>query len=264
MEGMATLADKSVDHVICDPPYEAEAHNLQRRTKDAKNGNAGGHDGRVAGVFAVSFEPITEAVRDAVCREAARVVRRWAIFFCQSEAVAAWRASLSVAGLGWKRAAIWVKPDAQPQLTGDKPGVGYESIAIAHPAGRSRWNGGGRVGVYVFNKNADDKQRFGHPTQKPLALMEQLVRDFTDPGELVCDPFAGSGTTGVACKRLGRNFIGWEKDPKFHAAAVKRIDAAREQFQLPRLPKAKQTGMVLHAPGAEAVNAILDLQEATK
>jgi hypothetical protein len=68
----------------------------------------------------------------------------------------------------------------------------------------------------------------------------RLVSDFTDPGELVCDPFAGSGTTAVACKRLGRSFIGWEKDATFHAAALKRIEAAREQFQLPRFPKAKQ------------------------
>ena len=80
-----------------------------------------------------------------------------------------------------------------------------------------------------------------HMTEKPLPLMEALVRDFTDPGELICDPFAGSGTTGVACKRLGRRFVGWERDPKFHAAAVKRLDAAREQYELvQRGPKPKQ------------------------
>jgi len=66
---------------------------------------------------------------------------------------------------------------------------------------------------------------------KPPALMESLVRDFTDPGELICDPFAGSGTTGVACLRLGRRFIGWERDPKYHAVAVKRLRAAREQLR---------------------------------
>ena len=72
----------------------------------------------------------------------------------------------------------------------------------------------------------------GHETQKPVALMSALVRDFTDPGELVCDPFAGSGTTGVACIRLGRRFIGWERDPKYFAVAVKRLTAARGQLRL--------------------------------
>jgi len=79
--------------------------------------------------------------------------------------------------------------------------------------------------------------------------MEALVRDFTDPGDLVLDPFAGSGTTGVACKRLGRRFLGWEKDPKYHAIAVKRIDAAREQYVLPisREPEPRQADLIAKA-----------------
>lgn len=71
-----------------------------------------------------------------------------------------------------------------------------------------------------------------HETQKPLVLVESLIRNFTDPGELVCDPFAGSGTTGVACIRLGRRFVGWERDPKYHAIAVKRLSATQEQLGL--------------------------------
>jgi site-specific DNA-methyltransferase (adenine-specific) len=49
--------------------------------------------------------------------------------------------------------------------------------------------------------------------QKPLALMDVLVRLFSEPGELILDPFAGSGTTGVAALRLGRRFVGWEMNP---------------------------------------------------
>jgi site-specific DNA-methyltransferase (adenine-specific) len=253
LEGLKGLADKSVDHVICDPPYEAEAHTLQRRTKDAKNGHnarteADGSRGRLPGVHAVSFDPITDEVRCEVAAQMARVTRRWMLVFCQAEAVAAWRAAFNDAGAKYRRPMVWVKPDAQPQLTGDCPGMGYETIVAAHAVGlgRSRWNAGGKVGVYVYNKNSDEQgaPRL-HPTQKPLALMAALVSDFTDPGELVCDPFAGSGTTAVACKRLGRSFIGWEKDPKFHAAAVKRIENAREQYVLPmRGPKPKQAKLI--------------------
>ena len=82
----------------------------------------------------------------------------------------------------------------------------------------------------MLNRGGNDARV--HTTQKPDSLMEALVRDFTDPGDLICDPFAGSGTTGVAAIRLGRRFIGWEKSPQYHAIAVKRLMAAREQLEL--------------------------------
>lgn len=241
ISGLASLGDASVDHVITDPPYEAEAHTLQRRLK-----RAGG--ARVE-ECPLDFAEIDPAIRDAAAAEFVRVARRWVVVFCQAEAVQAWRASLEAAGAVYKRACVWVKPDAQPQLTGDRPGMGYESIVVAHAAvGRSRWNAGGKVGVYVENKtpgwqkDATNGVRNPHPTTKPLGLMESLIRDFTDPGELIADPFAGSGTTGVACKRLGRRFVGWERDPKYHAIAQKRIDGVREQLGLfrERGPEPKQ------------------------
>jgi DNA modification methylase len=231
---MASLGDKSVDHVITDPPYEAEAHTLQRRTKETFGSQVGGGDTRGCAVKAVDFEPITQEIRDNSSIQFARAASHWVLVFCQAEAVGDWKRSLVAAGATWKRPCIWVKPDGQPQLSGDRPGMGYESIAAAYADyARSSWNGGGRHGVYVFATKSDpDVMRTGHPTQKPLALIEKLVRDFTDPGDLILDPFAGSGTTGVAAIRLGRRFIGWEKDPKYHAIAVKRLTAAREQLEL--------------------------------
>jgi DNA modification methylase len=59
-----------------------------------------------------------------------------------------------------------------------------------------------------------------------------LLEDFSDVGELVLDPFAGAGTTAVACKELGRAFVGWELDAGHHAAALRRLDATREQGRL--------------------------------
>lgn len=241
LAGMKELEAGSVAHVLSDPPFESEAHTLQRRVK--RGPSIGTGDGRVAAIEALSFPPITETERVAFAVEAARVARRWVIVFCQAEAVAVWRDTLEAAGLVYRRACVWVKPDAQPQLSGDRPGMGYESMVCAHQPGRSKWNAGGKVGVYQFNKN--ENERHQHPTQKPLPLMEALVRDFTDPGELVLDPFAGSGTTGVACKRLGRRFLGFERDPKFHAAAVKRLDNTSQQYAFaPRLMKPKQTKML--------------------
>lgn len=66
-----------------------------------------------------------------------------------------------------------------------------------------------------------------HPTEKPVALCEWLIRTYTDPGETVLDNCMGSGSTGVACIRTGRNFIGMEKNPEDFAAAEKRIAQAK-------------------------------------
>ena len=69
-----------------------------------------------------------------------------------------------------------------------------------------------------------DKQRSKlHPTQKPVALCEYLIRTYTNPGDLVLDNCMGSGTTGVACLNTGRRFIGVEKDPLIFDVASKRI-----------------------------------------
>ena len=62
-----------------------------------------------------------------------------------------------------------------------------------------------------------------HPTQKPVELMAYLIRKVTQPGDTVLDPFMGSGTTGVACAQLGRDFIGIEIDPNYVAIAKKRL-----------------------------------------
>ena len=66
-----------------------------------------------------------------------------------------------------------------------------------------------------------------HPTQKPLDLMEWLVRTYTNPGDKVLDPFAGSGSTGAACVTLGREFVGVELDPTYHAIATRRVANAQ-------------------------------------
>jgi site-specific DNA-methyltransferase (adenine-specific) len=74
-----------------------------------------------------------------------------------------------------------------------------------------------------------DKQRSAlHPTQKPLALMEYLVRTHTNPGDVVLDNCMGSGTTGVACVKHGRSFIGMEKESGYFAIAAGRLAAIKE------------------------------------
>ena len=70
-----------------------------------------------------------------------------------------------------------------------------------------------------------------HPTQKPVAVMEWTIC-FAKDCHIICDPFMGSGTTGVACVNLGRKFIGIEKDPEFFDIACQRIQEALNQPRL--------------------------------
>jgi site-specific DNA-methyltransferase (adenine-specific) len=71
-----------------------------------------------------------------------------------------------------------------------------------------------------------------HPTQKPVALMEYLIETYTNVGETVLDNCMGSGTTGVACKHLNRNFIGIELDPNYFEIAKNRIENEQTQLTL--------------------------------
>jgi site-specific DNA-methyltransferase (adenine-specific) len=75
-----------------------------------------------------------------------------------------------------------------------------------------------------------------HPTQKPVELMEYLVRTYSNPGEIVLDNTMGSGTTGVACVNTGRNFIGIELSPEYHSIAERRIADARLRLERPHMP----------------------------
>ena len=68
-----------------------------------------------------------------------------------------------------------------------------------------------------------------HPTEKPVGLLEYMIRTYTDEGEIVLDSCMGSGSCGVACQHLGRNFIGIEKDTGYFEAAKKRIEEAAKQ-----------------------------------
>ena len=75
-------------------------------------------------------------------------------------------------------------------------------------------------------------EKYDHPTVKPIKLMKTLIQRMTQPNDTIFDPFMGSGTTGVACVQLGRNFIGCEIDPDYFKIAEKRIHEATLQPSL--------------------------------
>ena len=208
-----------VDHVISDPPYEAVMQNKWGvLSRNAPSSHVRHEE--------IGFDAIDE-IREDVARAVAAACGGWAVLFCMAEGVRAWRDALEAAGVRYKRAMVWIKPDAMPQFNGQGPSTGHEMMVSAWcGGGHSSWNGGGRPGVFTYNKNTPDSV---HPTQKPLPLMRQLVHLFSNDGQTVLDPFMGSGTTGVACVQQGRPFVGIERNPDHFASACKRIEQAQRQ-----------------------------------
>jgi site-specific DNA-methyltransferase (adenine-specific) len=204
------------DHVFSDPPFGNTATHASHLSKITLR------DGTPAGQ-ALGFDGISRETLVALATTWCDTAERWVVFTCEWKDAHA----LDEAGL-LVRLGIWRKPDGAPQFTGDRPGTGWEAVAICHRKGRKRWNGGGKHGVWTVPKGCGD----GHPTQKPVRLYMEWLTDFTQPADHVLDPFMGSGTTGVACVQLGRRFTGIELDPDYFDIACRRIDEATRQPRL--------------------------------
>ena len=216
---LESLADGAVDHVITDPEYNERTHKGaicgtaqpdggQRTIRDG--GPMGGSRGRKSrkAVLGVNFKALEEAKAPGLAGQFVRVAKRSALVFCAFEQMWLYE---SGAPKAWIRSGIWDKVAPSPQLTGDRPGQGGEGIAILHRPGRKRWNGGGKAAMWrcLAPKGS---ARPDHPTPKPVKLLIDLVNDFTDSGEVVLDVRAGSCSTGIACLRRGRRFIGFENN----------------------------------------------------
>lgn len=204
------------DAVITDPPFSAVTHDGARANdgRPARPGRAGILRPRKI----VTFESFTPEDLRAVLS----LLRpnRWCV------ASIDWAHALPLRerppeGLRFVRLAAWLKTNGTPQLTGDRPTQGWEAIAILHAdaPGRMRWNGGGRSANYTGPR----VHRATWPTEKPEGLIRHLVGLFTDPGETVLDPFAGSGVTLAVAHALGRKAIGIEIDPAACEVAIARL-----------------------------------------
>jgi site-specific DNA-methyltransferase (adenine-specific) len=225
MDILPTLG--KVDAVITDPPYEAEAHTKDRRLLGKQESGE-----RTVEYGALDFCMMNEDLRQNSTFYSQQICSGWMLTFCQAEAVSLWRDAHEAAGAKYKRAMVWIKPDGAPQFTGDRPGMGYESIVASWcGTGRSQWNGGGRHGVFKHPQR-DNNSPKQHMTQKPIALMRELLQLFSNVSQTILDPFMGSGTTGVAAIQLGRKFIGIEREPKYFDIACQRIEQAAAQGKL--------------------------------
>lgn len=205
-----------VDAIVTDPPYAARTH---AGARTAVNDNDGGR-------VLVTFEALEAQQFTEVTRLMLGAADRWLVMTCDHA-----HAALLFDWPEFIRLGAWVKHAPMPQLTGDRPGSGHESIAILHGAGKKRWNGGSKAAIWRHTVLKDPAACLV-PTQKPLPLVADLVADFTEAGSPVCDPFMGSGTTGEACVAQGRPFIGIEINEERFAIACTRIENAQRQGRL--------------------------------
>lgn len=234
VEWMKTIDDRSVDVLITDPPYSEAVH--ARSIRRTYLTDVAEQPCRRLRKHEFGFEHLSPELRKACAEQFARITKRWVLVFSDTEMAHAWKEDLEAVRLEHVRYGFWLKDRAMPQISGDRPGSRVEQLTIAHRKGRKQWNGGGLGNVWqhpvVANCNGQRNDRV-HTAQKPESLMLELVELFTNPGELVCDPFSGSGTTGVAALRLGRRFVGCELNPEYASIARDRLTA-------------EETGSTLH------------------
>ena len=218
-----------VDHVIADPPYEDELHEAIGRIRR--------NDGQQM-IQSLGFDGVN-ASRAKIAAASVAACSGWVILFTLAEGVREWRDDLQAAKAKFDTTCFWVKPDSAPRFNGQGPARGAECFVTAWAgSGYRSWNAGGKRGVYTHCVNGSARHGT-HPTEKPASLMRELLGDFTNAGQTICDPFMGSGTTGVAAMQLGRKFIGIEIDPGYFDIACKRIEEAWRQPRLFEEPKRK-------------------------
>lgn len=215
------LKGVEVDSLICDPPYGAKTHDGH---------DAGASGARAAGLYKgkpvgslSSRRPLGYAmwtpddVREFVASWAPRTAG-WMVCFTSHDLCPVYAEAMEAAGRYVFAPLPWFSPGSRVRLSGDGPSSWTCWMMVSRPrrAPYAKW--GTLPGGYMTPPEACEVVG-----GKPLGLMSAIVRDYSRPGDLVCDPFCGSGTTAIAALQEGRRFVGSEAKPEHHAIAMRRI-----------------------------------------
>lgn len=210
----------SVDLVLIDPPYEVS------RDTNFQSGEATGRDTdrfRVSMDFGDWDQNFTGL--DIVAKEAYRILRPGGTFICFYDLwkITTLKSYFDAAGFKQIRFIEWVKTNPVPINSKVNYLTNAREIAVVGvKGGKPTFHSEYDNGIYEF-PICHDKGRF-HPTQKPVALMEELIRKHTNVGDMVVDCFAGSATTAVAAYNTERNFNGCEISPEYYEKSMKRLE----------------------------------------
>ena len=203
LELMKGIPDGSIDMVLCDPPYGMAFQSGYRTIRYEKiKGDQSLHwlDDFVEEIFRVSKDNTAHYM------------------FCSFHHIDTFKQAIQKR-FKVKNIITWVKNNtSMGDLKGDfAPKT--EFIIFFHK-GRRLINGKRDSNVFEYSKTRNEL----HPTQKPVDMTEYMLSKFSDEGDVILDPFMGSGTTGVACINTNRKFIGIELDKEYFNIAKKRIE----------------------------------------
>lgn len=218
LEILPTLAPGSVDAVVTDPPYEIRG----------KFGESSSYYGLRRMEFHFDEPMVTDRVVIPALSAAFELARSFHVF-CDPEQYAGIAAVAR--SLGFKPK-MWAKQKlcAPPPMPGNWWPSGFELAIYGYrPGAYFGDDSGTRKNIMVFDSYRNGiraYEKVDHPTQKWLPMVIYLVKTLGDESSTILDPFMGSGTTGVACERLGRKFIGIEKEPRYFDISCRRIEEA--------------------------------------
>ena len=201
-----------VDAVICDPPYGARTHEGHNAGEEQVR-DATGQSTRTA----ITYDAMTPDDVRAFVESWASRCSGWMAAMTGDDLAPVWKQAMTDCG----RYAFAAVPIIQkrPRLVGDGPSSWAVYMMVSRPRNREFSTWGCLPGAYECPtvKNA------GIAGTKPLDLMRAIVRDYSRPGDLVCDPFIGSGTTALACAIEGRRFVGAEEKREHYDIATRRL-----------------------------------------
>ena len=235
-EVLAGLPDKSVDLVFADPPYNLQLGGDLHRPDNSKVDAVDDHWDQFASFAA--YDRFTQGWLSA-CR---RVLKDDGALWVIGSYHNIFRVGAAVQDQGFwlLNDVVWRKTNPMPNFKGTRFTNAHETLIWAAKSKGSRYTFNYDA-LKVFNDDVqmrsdwtlplctgEERMKDGdgakaHPTQKPEALLHRVLLASTKPGDLVLDPFFGAGTTGAACKRLGRRFIGIEREQDYVDLAKRRI-----------------------------------------
>lgn len=229
------LADVECDSLIADPPYGARTHDGQHESTSAPNRVSG--SGSPTQRRALSYAHWTPDDVQAFVAHWAPRTRGWMACMTSHDLMPVWQAAYLAAG----RAEFAPVPILQDRvrLSGDGPASAAVYLMVARPRSRQFQRWGALPGWYKAGTDRD-----GHIGGKPVDLMRALIRDYSRPGDLVCDPCAGGGTTLLAAVQTGRRAVGAEMDPQTHAKAAARLANAKVTVDWLDAPNAVQEALL--------------------
>lgn len=222
-EFMPTLDDKSIDLVLTDPPYQ-----ISKKTGFLSCGDKGVERFKVPmsyGKWDKKTDNKQKELIDTFCKEAYRVLKPSGtiIVFYDLWKIESLSEILKDKGFRMLRFIEWLKTNPVPlnssvsYLTNARE-VAVVAVKGSKPTFNSKYN----RGVFERPIHRDGGKRI-HPTQKPLALMSELIEIHSNSGDVVLDPFSGSATTLISAFQNDRSSIGCEISSKFYKSAVKRL-----------------------------------------